>query len=334
MTSRLSELKLTLIPQQRFQAINVGARVGAASDLLRRHQQALFCSFHTTAGYLGQSLSTRMHHRQDLLSQFFGAFHAMFPEGGEYRHDRMELRTELSEDQKVHEPPNGDSHLTFIGAGMRNCATYRTSPGAPVYFIDLDGMGGTGKASRQRKTVVVGFDRERAVAQMCLTVPVSKCPIDAVNLADGRLGLVESVNDLIKQLGLACARVDISLDSAERNAGLTVNEYEKLLMENDLMDVMQNPLRFAQSGAEIILNSLREALRLDQPSFERLVAKAKSSPAKRFFRSRRVSFLAAPDGKDNTPRLIRGTYQSPILVQWQAAERQSRRVDITLVELS
>jgi hypothetical protein len=334
MTSRLSELKLTLVPQRRFQAIDVSARVGEASDLLRRHDQALFCSFHTTAGYLGQSLSMRMHHRQDLLSQFFGAFHAMFPEGAAYRHDRMELRAELSEEQKVHEPPNGDSHLTFIGAGMKNCVTYRTCPDTPVYFIDLDGMGGRGKASRQRKTVVVGFDRERPVARMCVTVPVSRHPIGSVNLADGRLGLVESINDLIRQMGIERARVDIALDAAERHAGLTVNEYETLLMEDDLMEVLLNPLRFAQSGAEVILNSLRHALRLDESSFERLVAKAKSFPARRFFRSRRVSFLAAPDPKDDVPRLIRGTYQSPILVQWQAAERQSRRVDVTLVELS
>jgi thiamine phosphate synthase YjbQ (UPF0047 family) len=329
-----SELNLTLVPQCRFQAIDVSARVGEASDLLQRHGRALFCSFHTTAGYLGQSLSTRMHHRQDLLSQFFGAFHALFPEGGEYRHDRMELRTELSDDQKAAEPPNGDSHLTFIGAGMRNCVTYSTKPGKPVYFIDLDGMGGTGKASRQRKTVIVGFDRERAVARLCLTVPVSKDPIDSVNLADGRLGIVEAANELIRQMGLERARVDIALDAAERHVGLTVNEYETLLMQNDLTDVLKDPMRFAQYDAEASLNSLMPALRLDQASFERLVAKTKSFPARRFFRSRKVSFLAASDGKCNVPQLIRGTYQSPILVQWQSSERQSRRVDITVVELS
>ena len=45
----------------------------------------------------------------------------------------------LTEEQKEVEPRNGDSHLTFIGSGMRNCVTYRNQPPAPVFFIDLDG---------------------------------------------------------------------------------------------------------------------------------------------------------------------------------------------------
>jgi hypothetical protein len=295
-----------------------------------------------------------MPNRQELLSQFFRAFHALFPQGAEYLHDRMELRTELSDDQKVSEPHNGDSHLTFMGAGMRNCVTYRTNLEKPVYFIELDGIDETAQASRERKTVVVGFDRERTVARLSLDVPVSKHPIDSINLADPRLGLTESVNDLIRKIGIERARIDLIVDSAERHVGLTVNEYETMLIQNDLMDVLRNPFRFAsiktrhmiedplaipaktvsyaQYDAVLILNSLMEALRLDQSSFERLIAKAMSIPARLFFRSRRVSFLAAP-GEGDVPQLIRGTYQSPILVQWQSAERQTRRVDITVVEL-
>ena len=124
-----TELKLTLAPQRRFEAIDVNSRIAdEAGDLLSRHRRALYCSFHTTAGYLDQSLSARMRHSQDLLSQFFRAFHALFPQGGGYRHDRMELRSELSDAQKEVEPKNGDSHLTFIGAGLRNCVTYRSRP--------------------------------------------------------------------------------------------------------------------------------------------------------------------------------------------------------------
>ena len=33
-------------------------------------------------------------------------------------------------------------------------------------------------------------------------------------------------------------------------------------------------------------------------------------------------------------RVVRGTYQSPILVQWQGVEQQERRLNIVLVELS
>jgi hypothetical protein len=354
MSIRPSELKLTLAPQGRFEAIDIASRFTEAGELLRRHQRALFCSFHTTAGYLDRSLSIRMHNRYDLLAQFFHAFRALFPEGGEYSHDQMDLRTELSDAQKIVEPRNGDSHLTFIGARLRNCVTHRTNPEVPVYFIELDGAPPAFR--RERKTTIIGFDRERIIAQLSVRIPVSKHPIDSVNLADPRLGLVETVNELIRTHGLGHARVDLVVDSSERNVGLTVNEYETLLIKNDLMDVLRDPFRFArlktrhmiddplsipgktlsyaQYDAVRILNSLMEALGLDQSSFERLIGKVASFPARCFFRSRRVSFLAASSEGLDTPRLLSGTYQSPILVQWQSAEKQTRNVDINLVELS
>jgi hypothetical protein len=350
-----TEFTLQLAPQRRFEAIDVNSRINQeAGDILRRHRRALYTSFHTTAGYLDQSLSLRMHHRQDLVSQFFRAFHTLFPQGGEYRHDQMELRSELTDEQKVVEPRNGDSHLTFIGAGMRNCVTYRTRPNSPVYFIELDGK--SAELQRQRKTTVVAYDREAIVARTSIVIPVSKHPIDSVNLADPRFGLLEQVNDLVGRAGVERARVDLVIDPSERNVGLTVNEYETLLMQNDLVDVLRDPLRFARIKASHmvadpfsipgktlnyakydvvrVLNSLMEALRLDQGSFERLVAKVMSLPARRFLRSRRVSFLAGSDRESGVPRLLRGTYQSPILVQWQPAEKQERHVDIVVTQFS
>ena len=352
--SRPAKLRLTLAPQRRFEAFDVAARVAEVSDVLKRYQRVLFCSPHTTAGYLDRSLALRMHNRFDLLSQFFRAFRALFPEGAEYRHDQMDLRTELTDAQKIVEPRNGDSHLTFIGARLRNCVTHRTDPAAPVYFIDLDGT--TEAFRRERWTTVLGFDRERTVAKMSVAVPVSKHPIDSINLADPRLGLLESVDDLLRRLGVEHARVDLLVDSAERNVGLTVNEYETLLIQNDLVDVLKDPLRFArikgrhmiddplsipaktvsyaQYDAVRILNSLMEALGIDQSSFERLIAKMLSVPARCFFRSRRVSFLATCDEGQCASQLVRGPYQSPILVQWQSAERQARNVDVTIVEIT
>jgi hypothetical protein len=47
-----------------------------------------------------------------------------------------------------------------------------------------------------------------------------------------------------------------------------------------------------------------------------------------------VSFLAAQEPGGSAARVVRGTYQSPILVQWQPAERQERRLGIAIVELS
>jgi len=354
-STRPTELTLDLAPQRRFETIDVNTRIaGVADDLLRRYRRALYCSFHTTAGYLDQSLLVRLHHRHDLLSLFFRGFHTLFPQGAEYRHDKMELRTELSDDQKKVEPRNADSHLTFIGAGLRNCVTYRTRPGAPVYFIELDGM--TDAVKRQRKTTVVAYDHERVVERMAVPVPVSKHPIDSVNLADPRLGLVDRVNDLVLRSGVACGRVDLVIAPGERNVGITVNEYETLLMQHDLVEVLKNPLRFAAiKGRNMVadpmaipgktlsyarydvvhvLNSLMEALRIDQSSFERLIAKVMSVPARRFLRSRRVSFLAGGKDCPDGVRMLRGTYQSPILVQWQPAERQERHVEVVLTELT
>ncbi len=351
---RPTELNLRLAPQRRFEAIDVNTRiVQEAGDILSRHRRALYCSFHTTAGYLDQSLSARMRHSQDRLSQFFRTFHALFPQGGEYRHDQMEFRTELTDAQKEVEPRNGDSHLTYIGAGLRNCVTYRTRPAAPVYFIELDGM--SDAMRRERTTTVLAYDEERVIERTSVRIPVSKHPVDSVNLADPRLGLLDEVNDLIGRHGLARGRVDLVIDPAERNVGLTVNEYETLLMQHDLIDVLRDPLRFAKIKARNalidpfavpgktlnyakfdavrVLNSLMEALHLDQSSFERLVAKVMSVPARRFLRSRRVSFLAASDANHGA-RLVRGTYQSPILVQWQPAERQERRIAVVLSQLS
>jgi hypothetical protein len=81
-----------------------------------------------------------------------------------------------------------------------------------------------------------------------------------------------------------------------------------------------------------ILNSFMEAFRIDQSSFERMVAKMASLPARYYFRSRRVTFLASCDD-GNVSQLIRGTYQSPILVQWQSVEKQTRNIDVSIVEL-
>ena len=350
-----TEVRLILEPKRRFEAIDVNKRIAEQEgDVLRRHKRALYCSLHTTAGYLEQGLSARLSHDEAKLAEFINSFDAVFPQGAEYRHDRMELRTELSDEQKEVEPRNADSHLTFIGAGLRNCVTYLTRPDAPVYFIDLDGA--YKSTCRTRTTAVVAYDEERVVLKTQVSIPVSKHPIDSVNLADPRIGLMEQVNELLAQTGLERGRVDVALSSGERHVGLTVNEYETLLMKNDLVDVLKNPLRFAKLKAHNmlddpraipgktlsyakydvvrVLNRLLEALRLDQSSLERLVGKIMAVPAKRFIRTRRVSFLASRDGDHPAARVLRGTYQSPILVQWRPADHQERRLDISIVQLS
>jgi hypothetical protein len=349
-----TEIRLCLAPTRRFEIIDVGQRVlREAGDVLRRYQKALYCSMHSTAGYLDASLAARLLHHHERLSQFVGAFRGLFPSPGAYRHDQIDLRDELSAEQKRTEPRNADSHLTFIGARLRNLVTYRNDPAIPVYFIELDGT--NGDMRRRRETAIVGYDQETLVESAVMAVPVSRHPVDSVNLADPRLGLIDLVNDRLALHGLAKARVDITLEAEERSASLTVNEYETLLMRHDLVEVLHDPLRFAKVHSRHALddplalpsktlsyarydvvrvnNSLIDALRIDQSVLERLVAKVLALPARHLLRSRRASFLASERDNGGLARLVRGTYQSPILIQWQGAERQTRRLTVEIIAL-
>jgi hypothetical protein len=349
-----SEIRLSLAPTRRFEVFDVAARIlRECGDLLRNRRKALYCSMHSTAGYLDESLASRMLHCRDRYAHFFDAFRFLFPSNGPYRHDRIEERSELSDEQKRTEPRNADSHLTFIGARMRNCVTYRNDPAVPVWFIELDGT--NGDVRRQRETAVVAYDRERVVERTALAVPLSHHPIDSLNLAEPRFGLVDLVNETLARRSVAKARVDISLAADEGNAGLAVNEYETLLMRHDLVEVLRDPLRFAMEkgrhalddplalpvktlsyaryDAVRLLNSLIDALGVKHSALERLVAKVMALPARHLLRCRRVSFLASDHGNDGVARLVRGTYQSPILIQWQPATAQTRRLHVEIIAL-
>jgi len=355
MTTTPAEVRLRIAPQGRFDTVDVRARLAEeAQGALDGRRKALYTSLHTTAGYLDRALATRLAHHEERLRAFLKAFRAVFPQHAPYRHDQMDLRHELSAAQKQVEPRNGDSHLTFIGAGLRNCVTYANEPKAPVYFIELDGVNESGR--RERTTSVVAYDEEQVIAREGLVVPVSKHPIDSVNLTDPRFGLVEKVNELLAATGIEKGRVDIALQADERDAGLTVNEYETLLMQHDLAEVLKDPLRFAKAKAQHVLedplavpgkalsyarydvvrvmNQLLEAFRVNESVVEKLVAKVMAVPARRFLRTRKVSFLASDHEGSGRARLVAGTYQSPILVQWQAATGQSRAVEIAVVRLT
>ena len=103
MSSSPSEIRLTLEPARRFEAIDVTKRVEAeAGDILARHPKAFYTSLHTTAGYLHHSLSARLHHRSDRLDLFFNAFRALFPPDGAYRQAPIHpsLATVLTEEER------------------------------------------------------------------------------------------------------------------------------------------------------------------------------------------------------------------------------------------
>lgn len=158
---------------------------------------------------------------------------------------------------------------------------------------------------------------------------------------------------LVERSGLDKGRIDIALDPTERHVGLTVNEYETLLMRYDLADVLRDPLRLvAKQGMHMlsdpmaipsktmgyakydlvqVFNELMDAFRVSESVVEKILASFIRVPAARFLRMKRsISFLVSDSEDRRRGRIVQGTYQSPILVQWQRADHQVRRLDVTI----
>ena len=320
-------------------------------DSLDAYPKALCCSFHTTAGYLDQSLATRLSHSRGGVMSYINVFRTMFPEGAGYEHDKIDRRTELTEAQKPEEPQNADSHLAFMAGALRTCVTYRNRPSEPVCFIDLDGV--HAGRPRRRRTSVLGYSHEEPVAQTRIVVPVSRHAVDSVNLKNPRLGIYEQCQQLVAEHGVTKGRIRLSLAPGERNAGLTVNEYETLLMRHDLSEVLRDPLRFMAEKAGHMLgnpraipaktldyakydlvrvfNQLLDAVGLHESMVESVLARAIAMPASRFLRMKRsVSLFVSDRHSVDRGKIVEGTYQSPILVQWHRGNRQARVLDVTL----
>jgi len=353
MTSSTAEINLELQPETRVAVIDVSKRVFAQhGDLLAPFCKLLYCSFHTTAGYLEQSLCARINHSRESVEALVQSTQRLFPAGAPYRHDQMHLRSELSEAQKLVEPQNADSHLKFISLGLENCVTYDNRPGLPVFFIDLDGVyRGT---HRLRQTTIVGFNEAEEVVDLHLNVPMSNHAIDSINLKDPRLGIIEQLNELLAQYEIRKGKIVLSLEPGEQHAGLTVNEYETLLMKHDLAEVLHNPLRFmAEKGFNLLrdpmairskaknyvkydlvqfVNEVIDALGLNESLVERVIDRIAAASASRRLRMKRSVTLLVNNPDDESPgSAVLGTYQSPILVQWHKAEDQARRLNVRLV---
>ncbi len=350
------ELSLELHPRSRFDAIDMGAHVMALhGDILKPFDRSLYCSFHTTAGYLEQGLVSRLSKRRQGVSGYLDPFRAVFPEGAGYRHDELDERKDLSDLQRQIEPRNADSHLAFMAAGLRPCVTYLNRRHTPVPFVDLDGVNGC--RPRLRKTSVVAYNSEVEVWRARVGVPVSAHSVDSVNLRDPNLGLYDIAIEAIIRSGVSKGRVRIELAPGERQAGLTVNEYETLLMRHDLREVLRDPLRFmAEKGkhalkhpraipqktrdyaaydAVVALNKLVDALGLSESWIERLVARLLALPAENFFRMKRsVSLLVSDRETPGFPTVVEGTYQSPILVQWHRSPSKIRNLELSLTRFA
>jgi thiamine phosphate synthase YjbQ (UPF0047 family) len=346
------EFTLELSPRARVDVIDVRRVMSARhGDILDVYPRALCCSFHTTAGYLDQSVASRLNQSRAGVMPYIELFRTMFPEGAGYEHDKLDRRTELTDEQKPVEPMNADSHLVMMAGALRSCVTYQNRRDEPVCFVDLDGMF-AGKP-RRRSTTVLGYSHEAPVTQMRLTVPVSGHAVDSVNLKDPQLGIYEQCAELVASHGVTKGRIRLTLAPGERNAGLTINEYETLLMRHDLREVLRDPLRFMAEKAGHILgnpraipaktldyakydlvrvfNQLVDALGLRESMVESVLSRAIAMPASRFLRMKRsVSLLVSDRGMPGRGAIVEGTYQSPILVQWQRGTRRARALDVTL----
>jgi thiamine phosphate synthase YjbQ (UPF0047 family) len=346
---------LELSPRSRFDVIDVRPVIeGLYNGVLERFRRVLYFSHHTTAGFLDQRVAHRLHDRREGLDGFVRSFQQLCPPGAGYSHDAMELRTELTDEERLKEPPNADAHLTFMSSGLQSCVTYFNRPDLPVFLLDLDGVyRGT---ARRRHATVVAYGREVVVAEVAAEVPVSRHAIDSVNLRDENVGLDHQIDELLRTHGVENGRLDIVLGAHERTAGLTVNEYETLLMRHDLADILRDPVRFmAHQGRRMlrnpravptkslgyarydvvrIINRLMDATGLSDSAFEALLSRLMAFPAERRLRFKRS--LSMPVGIDETgrPRLVTGRYQTPIMIQWAAAPGQSRRIRLRLTRFA
>jgi hypothetical protein len=319
MATHPAEITLEIRPQTRLDVVDVRRRVLEMHGTTLEHfPRVLYCSHHTTAGYLNQSLVSRLNAGRDGVMPYLRTFQSVFPAGAGYQHDELQLRQELSEEERRIEPRNGDSHLAFISAGLRTCVTYRHRPGEPVLFIDLDGV--HGRCPRRRVTSIVGFTEETIVARDRFTIPVSARSVDSVDLKDPSLGLFDRLQALIDRCGVAKGRIHIALGEAERAAGLTVNEYETLLMQRDLPEVIRNPCRFMADRPCRLLARLRRirTRRMTGVGFLRL--------------QRSISLLVSGCGNNGSGQVVHGRYQSPILVQWGSAGRGTRDIDVYVTQ--
>ena len=346
------EINIAIRPQQRYELIDVTRRVREeAGDVLSEFRKTVYCSLHTTAGYLEQGACRRLGQTHKQLDPFIRAVQKIFPHDAGYYHDRMQLRGELSESEKEREPINADSHLTFMSAGLNNCVTYINRPDESVYFIELDGV--YKQHVRQRRTTVIGYNQAEVVHRDRIAVPVAEGrTIDSFNLKDDRYGLFSELEGWLQRYGVEKGRFDLRLVPEDRHVGLTVNEYETLLMRNDLPQALRDPLRYmVQRGKKLLrypsvipgktrdyaaydlihlYNDLMDSVPVGRSVIDRFLS-VLSSPAKRILRLKRhVSLLVSDGAETGTSRIVQGQYQSPILVQHHPATNGVRHLDVTL----
>ena len=346
--------------------MNVGENVEKVdSGVFSKFDRIAFCSVHTTAGFLEQPLALKLGNTREGIESLVRSARRLFPEGAPYWHDRMELRSELTAEQRKHEPLNADSHLAFICLGLCNCVLYKFAPDHPVYFIDLDGE--SNQTFRSRKSIAVGYNNATCVHEETLKVDLPKKNQCAVDLNNS----LPDLQALVAKYQIHRGLVTLELAPGEKHAGVTVNEFESLLVERDITDVLMNPLRYTLSNAprfarnplrvpgkaknmlqyEIhlairdglrvanrsvsILEYMVERLGMHLPLLEHIIDRI-ASPLEARWMNLGSSIRMLINAKDEDPlgRVMVGTYQSPILIQWRRPESDVREMHLRLLRFT
>ena len=254
---------------------------------------------------------------------YIDVFRTMFPEGAGYEHDKIERRTELSAAQRPQRAAQRRLASRVHGRRAQDLRVVsRIGPASRCRSSISTACTPAGRAPR--RTSVIGYSAEETVAQTRLVVPVSGHSVESVNLKDPHLGVYEQCAELIREHGVAKGRIRLSLAPGERHAGLTVNEYETLLMRHDLSEVLRDPLRFMAEKAGHMLgnpraipartldyakydlvrvfNRLVDALGLGESLVENVLSRAIAMPASRFLRMKRSVSLLVSGSRRCRPR--------------------------------
>ena len=100
---------------------------------------------------------------------------------------------------------------------------------------------------------------------------------------------------------------------------------------NDPLAVPLKAIEYAKYDLVRALNQLVEVVGLSSSRIERILARAVEVPASRFLRMKRsIDLLVSDAATPGHGRVVEGTFQAPILVQWRTAARGARRVDVKL----
>jgi hypothetical protein len=98
----------------------------------------------------------------------------------------------------------------------------------------------------------------------------------------------------------------------------------------DPLAIPQKTINYAKYDLVQVVNTVLEKIGASNSPLERVVDKLLAVPASRFLRMKRsVSLLVSDSEVPGRGRIVRGTYQSPILVQWDKARCRRRALDVT-----